>query len=140
LTKTYRRPRLRVGEREYLTAALIKYLIRPGLMRAAELMLNQMEVQKDADIAKAIILLSKDLAIRGFPTKDERDAANELTDALMGARVETALPELVEDDDYDDDADEDINRAPAGSEQAEPIAPAEARDLEPGSSIDIPRP
>lgn len=116
--RTYRHPKLSPDEREHLTAALLRNLIKPGLIEACRILIEQMVENNDISAAQSIIKTAKELVQKGFPEPGEQGIIDELAEEL-------------------DDLEDDQPKTPrSGTESPEP--PADEPHLEePGSDPEL---
>lgn len=116
--RTYRHPKLSPDEREHLTAALLRHLIKPGLIEACRILISEMIENNDVSAAQSIIKTAKELVQKGFPEPGEQGIIDELAEEL---------------DDLEDDQSE---ASGGGAESPEP--PADEPHLEePGSDPEL---
>ena len=80
--RTYRRPKLSPDEREHLTAALLRHLIKPGLVEACRILIAEMIENNDVSAAQSIIKTAKELVQKGFPEPGEGGIIEELAEEL----------------------------------------------------------
>jgi len=100
--RTYRRPKLSPDEREHLTAALLRHLIKPGLVEACRILIAEMIENNDVSAAQSIIKTAKELVQKGFPEPGEGGIIEELAEELedleddrgqtTGSRAESPEP------------------------------------------------
>jgi hypothetical protein len=76
-----RRP-LDDSDREGLTAALMRHLIRPGLVPACEIIVEHMLENNDLASAHALVRTAKELVQKGFPEPGPSSKAKKLREEL----------------------------------------------------------
>lgn len=87
--RTYRRAKLNPAERADLTSALMRHLVKPGLIPACEIILNNMTTAGSVAAAQDVIRLAKELILKGFPEPGDKDRAQDAREELDALEDET---------------------------------------------------